>query len=103
MSGAEGFVALFEARRRAEPDRLFARFEGEPISFASLARRILSLARCAAGTLPEPALHRLPRSLRAHAEPAHHETQTLARPGRLLGSPAPRLTREASPRGALAL
>jgi len=39
MTEAEGFVALFEARRRAEPDRLFARFEGEPISFASLARR----------------------------------------------------------------
>ena len=39
MTEAEGFVALFEARRRAEPDRFFARYEGEPISFASLARR----------------------------------------------------------------
>lgn len=36
MSTAEGFLGLFQARRRAEPDRLFARFEGAPIPFGSL-------------------------------------------------------------------
>jgi carnitine-CoA ligase len=36
MSGAEGFVALFQSLRQAEPNRLFARFEGDPISFAAL-------------------------------------------------------------------
>ena len=36
MSEAEGFVELLQARRWAEPDRLFARFEGAPISFATL-------------------------------------------------------------------
>ncbi|MGH7126281.1 MAG: AMP-binding protein, partial [Stellaceae bacterium] len=36
MSEVEGFVGLFQARRRAGPDRLFARFEGAPISFAAL-------------------------------------------------------------------
>jgi len=39
MSEAEGFVELFEAVGRAEADRLFARFEGAPISFATLGRR----------------------------------------------------------------
>ena len=36
MSEADGFVELFQARRRSEPDRLFARFEGAAISFGSL-------------------------------------------------------------------
>jgi crotonobetaine/carnitine-CoA ligase len=39
MSEAEGFVELFRARQRAEPDRLFARFEGAPISLATLGRQ----------------------------------------------------------------
>ncbi len=39
MSEAEGFVEPFLARQRAAPDLLFARFEGEPISFVTLARQ----------------------------------------------------------------
>ncbi|HKX09394.1 MAG TPA: AMP-binding protein, partial [Stellaceae bacterium] len=39
MSEADGFVELFLARQRAEPERLFARFEGAPISLAALGRQ----------------------------------------------------------------
>jgi carnitine-CoA ligase len=39
MSGAEGFDDLFQSLRRAEPERLFARFEGAPISFEVLGRQ----------------------------------------------------------------
>ena len=38
MVGGEGFLHLFDARRRAEPDRLFARFNGAPLSFGDLGR-----------------------------------------------------------------
>jgi crotonobetaine/carnitine-CoA ligase len=39
MSEAEGFVELFLDWQNAEPDRLFARFEGAPISLATLGRQ----------------------------------------------------------------
>jgi carnitine-CoA ligase len=39
MIGGEGFLHLFEEKRRAEPDRLFARFNGAPLSFGDLGRR----------------------------------------------------------------
>jgi carnitine-CoA ligase len=38
MIGGEGFLQLFEGKRRAEPDRLFARFNGVPLSFRDLGR-----------------------------------------------------------------
>jgi crotonobetaine/carnitine-CoA ligase len=44
MSEAEGFVDLFQGLVRTEPDRLFARFEGAPISFAMLGRQADALA-----------------------------------------------------------
>ena len=44
MSEAESFVELFLARQRAEPERLFARFEGAPISLATLGRQADALA-----------------------------------------------------------
>ena len=44
MSEAEGFVELFLARQQAEPQRLFARFEGAPISLAALGRQADALA-----------------------------------------------------------
>lgn len=34
----EGFLRLFEEKRRAAPDRLFARFNGAPLSFGDLGR-----------------------------------------------------------------
>jgi crotonobetaine/carnitine-CoA ligase len=38
MTGGDGFLHLFEARRRAEPDWLFARLDGAPLSFSDLGR-----------------------------------------------------------------
>ena len=38
MIAGEGFLHLFDARRRTEPDRLFARFNGAPLSFSDLGR-----------------------------------------------------------------
>jgi carnitine-CoA ligase len=38
MIGDEGFLHLLAAKRLAEPDRLFARFNGTPISFGALCR-----------------------------------------------------------------
>src|SRR5262249_35560246 len=38
MIDSDGFVPLFAARVREEPERLFARFNGAPISFGSLGR-----------------------------------------------------------------
>jgi carnitine-CoA ligase len=36
MIDGDGFLQLFEEQRRAEPDRLFARFNGAPLSFGEL-------------------------------------------------------------------
>jgi crotonobetaine/carnitine-CoA ligase len=44
MLGEEGFLHLFAARRREAPERLFARFEGEPITFEALGRMADGLA-----------------------------------------------------------
>jgi crotonobetaine/carnitine-CoA ligase len=38
MSGSDGFLGLFLAKRRAEPETLFARFNGAPITLAALGR-----------------------------------------------------------------
>jgi carnitine-CoA ligase len=38
MIGGDGFLQLFEGKRHAGPDRLFARFKGAPLSFSDLAR-----------------------------------------------------------------
>lgn len=39
MTGGDGFLHLFEEKRRAEADRPFARFNGAPLSFGELGRR----------------------------------------------------------------
>jgi carnitine-CoA ligase len=44
MIGNDGFLRLFEAKRLAEPEALFARFNGAPISFGSLGRMADSFA-----------------------------------------------------------
>ncbi|HEV2546857.1 MAG TPA: AMP-binding protein [Stellaceae bacterium] len=44
MIGGEGFLHLFEEKGRAEPDRLFARFNGAPLSFGDLGRKADSFA-----------------------------------------------------------
>ena len=44
----EGLVDLFRRRLEQDPDRIFARYEGEPISFADLDRRSDALARALA-------------------------------------------------------
>src|SRR5215469_7099704 len=38
MIGSDGFLHLFEEKRRTEPDRPFARFKGVPLSFRDLGR-----------------------------------------------------------------
>lgn len=49
MSAPEGFVGLFLARAAAEPERVFARFEGRPISFGALERASAAFAAGLAG------------------------------------------------------
>ncbi|MGE5203021.1 MAG: AMP-binding protein [Acidobacteriota bacterium] len=44
MLGEEGFLHLFAAQRREAPERLFARFNGEPITFEALGRMADGLA-----------------------------------------------------------
>ncbi|HYC15465.1 MAG TPA: AMP-binding protein [Stellaceae bacterium] len=44
MLGEEGFLHLFAAKRRDAPGQLFARFNGEPITFEMLGRMADSLA-----------------------------------------------------------
>ncbi len=41
---ADGFVDLLTARARAEPDRVYARFCGEPLTYAELERRSAAFA-----------------------------------------------------------
>lgn len=40
----DGFVSLLTARAAAEPDRVYARFSGEPLSYAELERRSATFA-----------------------------------------------------------
>lgn len=44
LPACEGFVALLAARARAEPDGIYARFAGAPLTFGDLDRRSASLA-----------------------------------------------------------
>ena len=56
----DGFVGLLTARAAAEPDRVYARFNGEPLNYAELERRSAAFARAMASSRwacrPAPAM-----------------------------------------------